>query len=159
MPGIVAAREYLAAAPNAAVMLLEAHAYSQGCLLELVSVARAAGPEPLDAGPGPRVAVDVGGAVLDPSAGGRLLGTGRLTWRAAPRAAGDSIVRRLDEEPARTARQVRHTTHLWISPLPPVEGFLLTVAWPEHGIVETTVKLPGDAIRQAAWDSYPMLPA
>lgn len=156
IPGVVAVREYLATAPHAAVLLLQARAYSQGCLLDFVAVARAGGAEPLEPSPGPTFSVGLEDATLP--AEERVLVTGRLTWRGAARDDTDTIVRRLDEPPISTPRLERHTPRLWISPLPPVDGFTLTIAWPEHGIDATTVELPGDTIRQAAWDSYPILP-
>ncbi|HEY1974074.1 MAG TPA: hypothetical protein VGH89_39415 [Pseudonocardia sp.] len=48
---------------------------------------------------------------------------------------------------------------LWISPLPPVTGFTLVTAWAERGISDQRTALPGDTVRQAAWDSFPCLPA
>jgi hypothetical protein len=48
---------------------------------------------------------------------------------------------------------------LWISPLPPVSGFTLVTDWAERGITGERTTLPGDTVRQAAWDSFPCLPA
>ncbi|HEY4004065.1 MAG TPA: hypothetical protein VGM60_02600 [Pseudonocardia sp.] len=126
IPGLLAIRQYVGHAPDAAVMLLELRAYSQGCLLEFVSVCRAPSGEHGT----PRFDVHL--------ADGTVAGTGRTVCR-------------LDDPISLAAR-------LWISPLPPVEGFTLITDWPEQGIVAQRSKLDGGSIREAAWDSFPCLP-
>ena len=125
MPGIVASRQYVAQAADAAVILLEVRAYSQGCLLEFLAVTRS----PSDAASSPYLDLDFG-----------------------TRLAEHPIVKRLDEPTPGTPR-------LWISPLPPVEGFNLVTNWTEHNILDQVARIDGSTIRQAAWDSFPGLPA
>jgi hypothetical protein len=127
VPGIVAVREYVGYAEDAAVILLEIRAFSQGCLLEFVAAVRGAGR---DVAP-PRFAVDFG----------------RAATAEAPRVVCPF------QDP------VSGWPRLWISPLPPAEGFTLVTDWPEHGIVGERTRLDGEAVRLAAWDSFPSLPA
>jgi len=127
VPGILALRQYVGYAENAAVILLEIRAFSQGCLLEFVSAVRGAGG---DVAP-PRFAVDFG----------------RAATAEAPRVVCPF------QDP------VSGAPRLWISPLPPAEGFTLVTDWPEYGIVGARTALDGEALRLAAWDSFPCLPA
>ncbi|WP_028933308.1 hypothetical protein [Pseudonocardia spinosispora] len=75
----------------------------------------------------------------------------RLDADLGDRVAGEYVVRRLDDPLTGAPR-------LWISPLPPVEGFTLVVEWPGFGIEQRT-PVDGGPIRQAAWESFPALPA
>jgi len=127
VPGIVTVREYVGHAEDAAVILLEIRAFSQGCLLEFVSAARGASPDAA----APRFTVDFG---------------------QAPTAEAPRLVRPLSDEASGAPR-------LWISPLPPVEGFTLVTDWPEYGIVGQRARVGGENLRLAAWDSFPCLPA
>ena len=61
VPGIVVVRELVAHAEDAAVMLLEARGYSQGCLLEFMAVGR-----PASDWASPVLGVDFGSGVLRP---------------------------------------------------------------------------------------------
>lgn len=143
VPGVVVVREFVAHTENAAVMLLEAHGYSQGFLLDFMAVGR-----PGSAGGSPVLGIDFGSGVLlpgdDPSPpdGGRA-------------------VHRLAEEEAkgvdRGARGLR--VRLWVTPLPPAEGFTVVTDWPRYRIVGQRGHVGGEAIRIAAWESFPCLPA
>ncbi|HEY2206409.1 MAG TPA: hypothetical protein VGH99_18235 [Pseudonocardia sp.] len=123
VPGLLAVREYVGQAEDAAVMLLEIRAYSEGCLLEFVVASRGA----VDGSP--RFDVDI----TEP-------------------AETERIVSGLDDP-------VSGGTRLWISPLPPTAPFVLVTNWPELGIDGQRSTLDGGAIRQAAWESFPLLPA
>lgn len=143
VPGIVVMRELVANAEDAAVMLLEARGYSQGCLLEFMAVGRRA----VDGG-SPVLAVDFGSGVLLPGA------------RPSPPDRGRAVHRLADESQpgdAATARGLR--ARLWITPLPPGEGFTVVTDWPEYRIEGQRGHVGGEAIRVAAWDSFPCLPA
>jgi hypothetical protein len=145
VPGIVAAREYVATSEQAAIMLLEMRAYSQGCLVEFTALARRAAKagESGELTP-PSVSVVLAGETL---AGGDTS------------ADGQRAVHRLDPSPVVTERLVRHTVLLWITPLPPVEPSILQLDWPAYDIRGASAFLDGQAIRHAAWDSFPLLPA
>jgi hypothetical protein len=127
-------------------MLLEVRAYSQGCLVEFVAVARRSGPTTgeWERTP-PRVAVELAGEVLSGSHDAS--------------ADGQRAVHRLDPAPVVTERVLRHTVALWMTPLPPLEGATVLLDWEAHGIHGATARLDCGAIRQAAWDSFPCLPA
>jgi len=143
IPGIVVVRELVAQAPDAAVMLIEARSYSQGCLVELAAVAR-----PATGAGSPVVGVDFG-AGMHPLDG----------WHA------DRAVRRLPDETGATggADGIAGTTgirvRLWMAPLPPVEGVHLVIDWPERGIHAQRWFWAADGARYAAWESFPCLPA
>jgi hypothetical protein len=48
---------------------------------------------------------------------------------------------------------------LWITPLPPAEGFAVVTDWPEYRIENQRGYVECEAIRVAAWESFPCLPA
>ncbi len=151
VPGLVALRQYVAQAEHAVVMLLEARAYSQGCLLEFLAVCRPPGSASAPGGASPSFRFDLGDGVL--------LGDREPVPAGHPRS-----LRRLDDRETSTpdGRQsgvVGHGPRLWLAPLPPVEGFTVLTDWPEFGIVCEPARIDGQAIRQAAWDSFPALPA
>lgn len=129
IPGIVPARQHLGQAEDASVMLLEVRAYSQGCLLDVLAVARGRGPE--DA--------------VDP-----------LTVRAELPAEPYGVWT-VDERTDTGPRVHRVAQWIWISPLPPIEGFVVVTDWPAYGIAGQRARMDGEAIRQAAWDSFPAL--
>jgi hypothetical protein len=136
VPGILAVRQYVGYAKDAAVTLLEIRAFSQGCLLEFVTAVRGPGPD----GGSPRFAID--------------FGPGATETRRWP--VGTAETRRVVspfQDP------VSGAPRLWISPLPPAEGFTLVTDWPEHGIVGVRTPIDGAAVRLAAWESFPCLPA
>jgi hypothetical protein len=145
IPGILPLREYVATTEHAAMMLLEVRAYSQGCLVEIAALVRHTGAadEGWDRTP-PDVAVVLAGETL----------SGGDTSADRQRA-----VHRLDPPPVITERVLRHTVALWITPLPPVEAVTMRLDWPAHGIHGATAVLDGGSIRQAAWESFPFLPA
>jgi hypothetical protein len=137
IPGVAVLRELVAQAPDAAVLLLEARGYSQGCLLEFAAVARPA------AGAGsPVLGVDFGAGV-HPLEG----------WHA------ERAVRRLPDEVAATDRSTGIRVRLWLAPLPPAEGVDLVVDWPERGIHGQRWRFATDGARYAAFESFPCLPA
>jgi hypothetical protein len=145
VPGIVPLREYVAAGDGAAIMLLEIRAYSQGCLAEFVALARCPdGRARESARIPPEMSVVIAGETMS---GGDVS------------ADGQRAVHRLDPPPEVTERLVRHTVLLWITPLPPVEPSAVRLDWPALGIHDASTVLDGQAIRQAAWDSFPLLPA
>lgn len=134
-------RELVAHTDDAAVMLLEARGYSQGCLLEFVAVGR-----PASAGGSPVLGVDFGTGVLLPA------------MEPGPADRGRSVHRLPDEsDDVAGSRGLR--ARLWITPLPPAEGFAVVTDWPEHRIEGQRGYVGGEAIRIAAWDSFPCLPA
>jgi len=136
----------MAQAEDAAVMLLEARGYSQGCLLEFMAVCRRAVGTP------PVLGIDFGSGVLWPGA------------EPAPPDRGRAVSRLPDEvDPADRAgapagaRGLR--VRLWVTPLPPGEGFTVVTDWPEYLIEAQRGRVGGEAIRVAAWESFPCLPA
>lgn len=136
IPGIVVIREPVAQAPDAAVLLLEARGYSQGCLLEFAAVAR-----PGDGAGSPVLGVDFGSGPhpLEGERGGRT-------------------VRRLPDEIGEMAGTAGIRARLWLAPLPPAEGVELIVDWPEQGIRDRRWSMATDGARAAAWESFPCLP-
>jgi hypothetical protein len=145
VPGIVPLREYVAVSERAAIMLIELRAYSQGCLVEFAAAARCPDAATRQrARTPPMVSV-----VLD----GERLGGGDTS------ADGQRMVHRLDSPLVVTERLLRHTVLLWITPLPPVEPSALRLDWPAVDIHDASTILDGQAIRQAAWESFPLVPA
>lgn len=147
VPGIVVVRELVAHAEDAAVMLLEARGYSQGCLLEFMAVGRRSGRGGQGGG-SPVLGVDFGSGALLPGERPSVADRGRAVYRLA------------DEcEPGDGASTRGLRVRLWVTPLPPGEGFTVVTDWPEHRIEGQRGHVGGDAIRIAAWDSFPCLPA
>lgn len=137
---MVVLRELVAHAENASVLLLEARGYSQGCLLEFLAVGRPAAGDDR-----PVLGLDFGSGVLHPGPAG-------------PAGAGRAL-HRLTDEVAALAGTVGHRIRLWVTPLPPAEGFVVVTDWPARGIRGQRADVYGEAIRVAAWDSFPCLPA
>lgn len=146
VPGIVVLREVVASAGDAAVMLLEARGFSQGCLLEFMAVAR---PGPV--GSSPVLGVDFGSGVLLPCAEAAAPDRGRAVHRLADEGGSAAPA---DSEAAGGVR-----ARLWVTPLPPAEGFTVVSDWPEYGIERQRAYVSSEAIRIAAWESFPCLPA
>jgi hypothetical protein len=145
IPGIVVLRELVAQAEDAAVMLLEARGYSQGCLLEFLAVAR---PAQSAGSPviGPVIGIDFGSGVHVPG----QPADGRDPGRA---------VHRLPDEPGELAGSVGTRIRLWVAPLPPAEGVTVVTEWPERDIRAQRQFIGTEGIRVAAWESFPCLPA
>lgn len=148
VPGVVVVRELMAQAEDAAVMLLEARGYSQGFLLEFMVVGR-----PASAGGSPVLGVDFGSGVLLPGGEPAPADRGRAVHRL-PDDNDDTDGAAVSTRGARGRR-----ARLWITPLPPAEGFTVVTDWPEHSIEGQRAYVAGEAIRVAAWDSFPCLPA
>lgn len=148
VPGVVVVRELMAQAEDAAVMLLEARGYSQGFLLEFMVVGR-----PASAGGSPVLGVDFGSGVLLPGAEPAPADRGRAVHRL-PDDTDDTDGAAVGTRGARGRR-----ARLWITPLPPAEGFTVVTDWAEHRIEGQRAHVAGEAIRIAAWDSFPCLPA
>jgi hypothetical protein len=144
VPGIVVLRELVASADDAAVVLLEARGYSQGCLLEFMAVGR-----PGSLGGSPVLGVDFGSGVLLPGSQPGRRDRGRAVHRL-PDEGGDP-------HGSRATCGVR--ARLWITPLPPAEGFSVVTDWPEHRIEGQRGYVGSEAIRVAAFESFPCLPA
>lgn len=138
---MVVLRELVAHAENASVLLLEARGYSQGCLLEFLAVGRPAAGDDR-----PVLGLDFGSEVLHPDR------------PAAPADAGRALYR-LTDEVAVLAGAVGRRIRLWVTPLPPAEGFVVATDWPARGIRGQRADVAGEAIRVAAWNSFPCLPA
>jgi hypothetical protein len=137
-------RELVAHTEDAAVMLLEVRGYSQGCLLEFIAVGR-----PASTGESPVLAVDFGSGVLLPGMEPPPPDRGRAVHRLADEAD--------DADDTGGARGLR--ARLWITPLPPSEGFTVVTDWPRYRIEGQRGYVGGEAIRVAAWESFPCLPA
>jgi hypothetical protein len=144
VPGIVVLREPVAQAHDAAVMLLEARGYSQGFLLEFMAVARRARD-----GGSPVLGVDFGSGVLRPGGEPTAADRGRAVHRLP-----DEV-----EESRGGSAALGIKARLWITPLPPAEGFTVVIHWPGYGIDGQRGHVGGEAIRVAAWESFPCLPA
>jgi hypothetical protein len=139
----------MAQAEDAAVMLLEARGYSQGFLLEFMVVARAASADGSPVLGSPVLGVDFGCGVLLPGAEPSPADRGRAVHRLEDEAD--------DAGGAGGVQGLR--ARLWITPLPPAEGFTVVTDWPETRIEGQRGYVGGEAIRVAAWDSFPCLPA
>ena len=150
----------MAQTEDAAVMLLEVRGYSQGFLLDFMVVGRpaSAGGSLVLGSPvlsSPVLGVDFGSGVLLPGAEPSLADRGRAVHRLADETDAADVA----ATAGATGRTRGLRARLWITPLPPAEGFTVVTDWPEHRVEGQRGYVGGEAIRVAAWDSFPCLPA
>ncbi len=176
LPGIVPVREVVARADDAVVVLVAAHAYPQGCVLDVAAACRAGAhrggqwlghPSKIDVVMFSQHAEEAlpdevlrMGVQFADGRKATTLEQHRLRWhteRVSPRH-GPVLVSL--SGPSGVARDDLVEIHqrLWLWPQPPPEPFDFVVEWPAAGIALTRHRLDGTSIASAARTTSPYWP-